>query len=94
MLQDDNSKLNGSNKNKSPLIAEGHDMNSLPINYCWYHGITSNIFHNRKYCKHHKKSHKLNATYQNYIGVCTECCKVRKKLIKVSTTGSNNNTVK
>ena len=39
-IQDNNSKLNGRNNNKSPLIAQENNPNGLPITYFWYHGIT------------------------------------------------------
>ena len=61
-IQDNNSKLNGRNNNKYPLIAQEKNPNGLPITYFWYHGITSNIFHHRKYCKSPKEGHKLNET--------------------------------
>ena len=64
-FQDNNSKSNSRNNNKAPLIKQVYDMNGIPITYCWYHGIKSNLRHNIKYCKRHKEGHKSNATYQN-----------------------------
>ena len=34
MFQDENSKSNSRNRNKSPLIAQGHDVDDIPITYC------------------------------------------------------------
>ena len=33
MFQDNNSKSNGRNNNKAPLLAQGKNSNGLPINY-------------------------------------------------------------
>ena len=76
------------------MIAQGHDANGLPINYCWSHGITSNIWLNRKSYKRQKEGHKSNATNQNEMGGSTERCKVHNKIIGGSTTSSNNNGIK
>ena len=62
IFQNNNSKSNNKNKNKYPLIAKLHDVNGLPITYCRSHGITLNIWHNRKNCKCHKEGHKSNET--------------------------------
>ena len=70
MLQDKNSKSNGRNKNKASLISTGYGVNGLHITYCWYHGITSNICHNRKSCKLQKEGHKLNTTHRNQMRRC------------------------
>ena len=40
MFHDNNSKSNSRNKNKSPLIAQGHDSNVLPTTYRWSCSIT------------------------------------------------------
>ena len=58
MFQDNNSKSKSRNKKQAPLIAQEHDVNGLPITYCWYHGITSNLRKNRKSCKRQKEVHK------------------------------------
>ena len=55
MFQDNNSKSNGRNSNKAPLIAQGRDTNGLPITYCWSRVIKSNLQYNRKSCKHQKE---------------------------------------
>ena len=94
MLQDNISKSIGRNNNKAPLIAQGHDKNGLLITYYWYHGIASNLYHNRKSCRCQKEGQKLNPNYQNHMVRCTERCRVHRELIRGSAAGSNNNTVK
>ena len=79
MSQNNNSISNSRNNNKSPFVAQVHNANGLPITYCWSHGTTSNIWHNRKICKLQKEGHKSNATYQNNMGGSTERCKVQNK---------------
>ena len=73
ILQENNPKSNTRKKNKSPSIDQVYDTNGPSITYCWPHGITSNLFHNRKYRTSQKEGHKLNATYKNNTGGCTEC---------------------
>ena len=72
MFQNNISKSNGRNNNKSPLISQEHDVNGVPITYCWSHGITSNLRQIRKSFKRQKEGHKSNATYQNQMGGSTE----------------------
>ena len=57
--------------------AQGTASNGVPINYCWTHGITRNVWHNSTTCSRPKDGHKKEATLSNKMGGSEHCHKPR-----------------
>jgi len=72
-------KTRNNNRNKEPLVCQGHNADGKAITYCWTHGITTNLRHNSKTCKRRAEGHKAEATLSDKMGGSEATCTRRSE---------------